>query len=82
MEEQVIVTSRLGRGHGKKSFKDEMLTAQDLADLLHIEVTTVYDMRHRGASLPRATRPGGKLLFRRSDVDAWLEQHADDTGAA
>lgn len=52
------------------------------ADLLHINVTTIYDWRHRGTG-PRAIRPaGGNLLFRRSDVDAWLDQYADRPGAA
>lgn len=62
-------------------FKGELLTAQDLADLLHVNVQSIYDQRHRGTG-PRGIRPaGGKLLFRRSDVDAWLDQHADDTAA-
>ena len=62
----------------KSTRTDDLLTAQDLADLLHRPVQSVYDMRHRGTG-PRGTRPaGGKLLFRRSDVDAWLELYADD----
>jgi predicted DNA-binding transcriptional regulator AlpA len=62
-------------------FKDELLTAQDLADLLHVNVQSIYDQRHRGTG-PRGIRPaGGKLLFRRSDVDAWLDQHADKVEA-
>jgi excisionase family DNA binding protein len=63
-------------------FKDELLTAQDVAALLHVNVQSIYDQRHRGTG-PRGIRPaGGKLLFRRSDVDAWLDQYADRPGAA
>ena len=59
-------------------FKDELLTAQDLADLLHVNIQSIYDWRHRGIG-PRGIRPaGGKLLFRRSDVEAWLDKHADE----
>jgi excisionase family DNA binding protein len=66
----------------KRATSDELLTAQQLADLLHVGIQSVYDWRHRGMG-PRGIRPaGGKLLFRRSDVDAWLDQYADRPGAA
>jgi excisionase family DNA binding protein len=82
MADQVTTAVRPGRERGKKSFRDEMLTAQDLAELLHINITTIYDWRHRGTG-PRAIRPaGGNLLFRRADVDTWLEQYADAAGTA
>jgi len=56
---------------------DELLTVQELAHMLRVPIQSIYDMRHRGKG-PRGIRPtGGKLLFRRSDVDAWLEQYAD-----
>jgi excisionase family DNA binding protein len=65
----------------KRATSDELLTAQQLADLLHVNVQSIYDQRHRGTG-PRGIRPaGGKLLFRRSDVDAWLDQYADRPGA-
>lgn len=83
MQDQVKIASRPGHERSRKSLKDEMLTAQDLADLLHINVTTIYDWRTRGDRGPRAIRPaGGNLLFRRSDVDAWLDQYADRPGTA
>ncbi len=66
----------------KRASTDELLTAQQLADLLHVGIQSIYDWRHRGTG-PRGIRPaGGKLLFRRSDVDAWLDQYADRPGAA
>jgi excisionase family DNA binding protein len=56
---------------------DDLLTAAQLADLLHVHIESIYDWRHRGAG-PRGIRlNGGKLLFRRSDVDAWLEKQSD-----
>lgn len=61
----------------KSAQADELLTVKDLAALLHMTEQAIYDWRHRGKG-PRGIRPaGGKLLFRRSDVDAWLDQHAD-----
>lgn len=66
----------------KRASTDELLTTQQLADLLHVNIQSIYDWRHRGTG-PRAIRPaGGKLLFRRSDVDAWLDQYADGAGVA
>lgn len=65
------------RSTPKSTLADEMLTARDLATLMHRTEQWVYDIRHRGGG-PRAIKPeGGKLLFRRSDVDAWLERCAD-----
>jgi len=70
------------RAGGGVALGDEMLTIDQLAELLHVKVQAVYDWRHRGVG-PRAIRPaGGRVLFRRSDVDAWLDQYADRPGAA
>lgn len=60
----------------KNSKADDLLTVEELAELLHVEPSTIYTWRHKGRG-PRGTRPAGKVLFRRSDVDKWLEQHAD-----
>jgi predicted DNA-binding transcriptional regulator AlpA len=53
---------------------DELLTVQDLADLLKVNKQAVYWMNHRGDG-PKAIRINnrGLLRYRRADVTAWLE---------
>ncbi len=61
---------------------DRLLSAQDLADYLHIPVATIYNWRHRGHG-PPGFRAGRYLRFRSSDVTNWITQHInsnDNTG--
>jgi excisionase family DNA binding protein len=51
---------------------DELLTAQDLADLLKVNRQAVYWLNHNGEGPPRY-RIGRELRYRRSAVNAWLE---------
>lgn len=54
-----------------------LLTVEELAELLHVEISCIYAWRSKGKG-PRGIRPeGGRVLFRESDVDAWLKNHAD-----
>lgn len=54
----------------------QWLSPEDLADELGIPVRSVYAWRSRGAG-PRGHKIGRHVRYRRADVDAWLEQHAD-----
>lgn len=54
----------------------ELLSTEDLADLLGVPVRTVYAWRRNGTG-PRAIRVGKHLRFRREDVERWLDAHAD-----
>ncbi|MGO9298411.1 MAG: helix-turn-helix transcriptional regulator [Streptosporangiaceae bacterium] len=66
----------------KSTRTDNLLTIRELAALLHVEPQTIHYWRHRGTA-PQAVRPnGGKLLFRQSDVDAWLEKQSDRAGTS
>jgi hypothetical protein len=56
----------------------ELLTAEDMAGLLHKDVTSIRsDVLRNPRSLPPLCRlPGNRrLLWRRCDVDAWLAAH-------
>jgi predicted DNA-binding transcriptional regulator AlpA len=58
---------------------ERLLTIEELAGLLRESPKTTYNRRHRGEG-PRGIRPGGRggrVLFRESDVQRWLESRAD-----
>jgi excisionase family DNA binding protein len=56
----------------------EHLTAQQVADLLGVTIKTVYTMRDRGRG-PASYRRGRRLVYRRSDVDAFLVRERERT---
>ncbi len=56
----------------------EYLTTKEVADLLRIKERRLYDLAAAG-EIP-CTRALGKLLFQRSQIDAWLASHG--TGKA
>lgn len=58
----------------------EWMTLADLADWLVVPHRTVYSWRQRGEG-PPAYKVGGKLRWRRSDVEDWLQAHRDDREA-
>jgi len=52
------------------------LTTADLAELLGMTRTAVYNMRHRGGG-PRSIRIDARSVrYRPEDVEAWLEERA------
>jgi excisionase family DNA binding protein len=58
----------------------EFLSPQGLADYLGVPVGTVYQWRYRGVG-PRGSSVGRHVRYRRRDVDAWLEQQAQQQPA-
>lgn len=59
--------------------KDPLLRADQVAEYLGIAVKTLYNMRLRGEG-PPAFKLGGTaapIRYRKSDVDAWLEEHRE-----
>ncbi len=58
-----------------------LMTSEDVSSLLGVPVTTLYAWRS-GRKGPRAIRVGRHLRYRRSDIEAWLEQQADPIPAA
>ncbi len=56
---------------------DPLWGVTELSDYVGVPKQTIYSWHTRGRG-PRAIRVGKYLRYRRSDVDAWLEQNADD----
>lgn len=56
---------------------EQLLSIQELALRLNVPVSTVYGWRHKGSGR-RGFRVGRHVRFRWSDVEKWLEEHADD----
>lgn len=65
-----MTTERVG---GRLS---QLLTVQELADLLQIPTKTIYTWRYKGIG-PPAVPIGKYLRFRAEDVAAWLDARAD-----
>lgn len=60
---------------------DELLTIHELAAALRISRASVYQLRYLGQG-PPAIKLGGRLRWRRADVDAWIAQHLEGGGEA
>jgi excisionase family DNA binding protein len=56
---------------------EEWVSPAELADEIRRPVQTVYAWQHKGTG-PKAYRLGRHLRYRRSDLEAWLEQQASD----
>ena len=56
----------------------ELLTTEELAELLRITPGAVRanaaNLRDKPGGWPASFRSGRKRLYRRADVDAWIEQ--------
>lgn len=57
---------------GNRENKPQWLTTEELAAELRCDVRTIYGLREAGQA-PTAYRIGKRLIFRREDVEAWLE---------
>jgi len=55
---------------------EPLWTTEDVCTFLRMAPGTLYSLRSAGTA-PPAFRVGKFLLFRQSDVLAWLEAHAD-----
>ena len=55
---------------------DRLMTIADLSMMLGVPIDTLYGWRHRGQG-PGGYRVGHHVRFRRSSVEAWLEDQAD-----
>ncbi len=61
------------RPEGQTPPNEGVWTTDEVARYLHVPVGAIYKMTARGASvrIPHV-RLGGRLRFRRSDIDRWL----------
>jgi excisionase family DNA binding protein len=60
--------------------EDEHLTTEEVAELCHTSPGTVHYWRSMGKG-PKAYKVGRRLIFRRSEVQAWINAHASDPAA-
>jgi DNA-binding transcriptional MerR regulator len=52
---------------------DALLTPEEVAERLRRPVATVRFWRARGIG-PRGARVGGRVLYRESDIEKWLDE--------
>lgn len=57
----------------------ELLTITEAAELLRAPVATLRYWRHLGTG-PRSFRLGRRVLYRRADLHAWIEERRDQSG--
>ena len=53
---------------------NQLLSVGQLAELLGVPARTIYTWRYRRTA-PPGIRLGKHLRFRRSDVEAWIDEH-------
>jgi excisionase family DNA binding protein len=60
-----------------------LFTLEQAAEYLATPAATIYTWRARRPGFgPPAIKIGGSLRYRRSDLDAWIEAHAEARTAA
>jgi excisionase family DNA binding protein len=59
---------------------DRLLSVEELAAYLDIPVATIYAWRYRRQG-PPGFRVGRHLRFRREDVERWISERLQATGA-
>jgi excisionase family DNA binding protein len=62
--------------HSTLSGLEPLLSIEELAEYLHVPVTTIRDWRTDGKG-PCAIKVGGRVRFATSDVLAWLRQQRE-----
>ncbi len=55
---------------------EPLMTTAEVAQRLGMPLQTFYDHRKHGRG-PRGYRIGGRVMFRWSEVDAWLQEHRE-----
>jgi excisionase family DNA binding protein len=58
-----------------------LLTIEDVAEVLAVPIGTVNDWRHKGTG-PKAIRVGKHVRYRQTDLEAWLDQKAEQGSPA
>lgn len=60
---------------------DRYLTTEDVAEIARASASTVRYWRHMGTG-PRSARVGRRVLYRETDVAAWLDQRFSNPRSA
>lgn len=62
--------------------QDELMTMPEVSKDYRVPMPTLRFYRHRGDIGPKSFRLGRRVFYKRSDVEAWVEQqYAEATGA-
>lgn len=56
----------------------QILTPAQAAEVLDTPVSTLHYWRHRGTG-PRSFKIGKRVMYKRADVEQWLQQQHDTT---
>ncbi len=59
----------------------ELLTITEAAELMRAPVATLRYWRHLGTG-PRSFRLGRRVLYRRDELNAWIDAQHDQDGSA
>ena len=52
----------------------ELLLIEEVAELTRLPLSTLRFYRHRGDGGPQSFKLGNRVVYRRSDVEQWIEQ--------
>lgn len=69
--EQTPIFAEDGRSHASPSAFERLLTAREVAPLLGVGVSTLYEWQRKGL-IPYVRLPGHGIRFRASDLQAWI----------
>jgi len=58
----------------------EVVTEKQLAEMLRVHPVTLWRMRRDGTA-PKHFRVGRRILYRKGDVENWVEQQMVETDA-
>lgn len=56
------------------------LTIEEVAELFRVPIATLYHWRCAGIG-PPSIRPGKRVLYRRADVDSWIDDQFNQVDA-
>lgn len=56
---------------------ERLMTSKEVAEFLQVPVSTIHQWRYRNTG-PKGFRVGKHVRFKRSDVEAWIEELAED----
>jgi hypothetical protein len=62
------------------SGQDDLLIPEEVGPMIRRPLGTLRQWRHRGVG-PRSFRLAGKVVYRRSDVEAWIAEQEQATAA-
>jgi excisionase family DNA binding protein len=55
----------------------ELLTVAEVAEMTHLSEGTLRYWRHAGSVGPQSVKLGRRVMYRRVDVEKWLQEAAD-----